>query len=277
MQRFKRSVRSLRHSVRWRLTSGKTRLTDPEAYRFFKRLMNDGFQPNGLIDVVPEFRIIYVAVPKAASSAVKRYLGLLGGRELRSPDEANSRKYSGLLSPSEVGVAAFHQLVTAQDTLRFSFVRNPYERLVSCWVDKFCGRPLVWGNPFINFYLAYRRETDLSLPRGADRTLPFETFVQMAVATCDQRADPHWALQDDILNMPGIKLDLIGKTENFESNFARVTQHVAKLTQSPSITRFNVSSRAGCAAYFDTELSKRVYRSYERDFDRFGYPTTPPA
>ena len=123
-------------------------------------------------------------------------------------------------------VNSFYRLATNPDTLRFSFVRNPYARAVSCWAHKFADKPLIYGDFFIDAYLAIRREIDTELPAGPDHTLSFADFVVFAAATAKARHDIHLQTQDEILSMPGITLDLIGKMENFDGDFVRVLDHV---------------------------------------------------
>ncbi len=287
MQRLKRFIRANRLAIRWRIRAEPTRWTNPDAYRFFADLMTHGYHPDALIDIVPDYRLIYVGVPKAASSTIKRSLSTLTASKTEELQALHTRGQSGLLSPSAFGVTEFYKLATAPDTLRFSFVRNPYERLVSCWADKFQGRPLVGGDPFVNVYLAYRHVTDRALPHGRDAVLPFPVFVEMAIATCLMRIDPHWSLQDDLIDMPGIALDLIGKAENFERDYARVLAHVGAgkadghgasktAADNANASTMNSSKRSKCRDYFDDALAKRVYRAYERDFDRFAYPAALP-
>jgi hypothetical protein len=277
MQRLKRFFRAHRLAIRWRIKAEPARWTNPDAYRFFANLMTHGYHPDGLIDVVPDHRLIYVGVPKAASSTIKKSLSRLANGNAEELQAVHRRRQSGLLSPSKVGVERFYQLATAPDTLRFSFVRNPYERLVSCWADKFQGRPLVGGDPFVNVYLAYRKATDRSLPHGRDAVLPFPVFIEMASATCLMRIDPHWSLQDDLISMPGITLDLIGKAETFDEDYQRVLEHVGKAKSiASSKTTMNVSKRSQCRDYFDDALAKRVHRAFEKDFDRFGYSSALP-
>ena len=281
MQRLKRFFRANRLAIRWRIKAEPARWINPDAYRFFADLMTHGYHPDGLIDVVPAHRLIYVGVPKAASSTIKKSLSRLANGNAEELQAVHRRQQSGLLSPSKVGVEKFYKLATAPDTLRFSFVRNPYERLVSCWADKFQGRPLVGGDPFVNVYLAYRKATDRTLPRGRDAVLPFPVFVEMAIATCLMRIDPHWSLQDDLISMPGITLDLIGKAENFEKDYQRVLAHVGMDAEKPSgkstmKSTMNVSKRSQCRDYFDDALAKRVHRAFEKDFDRFGYASALP-
>lgn len=279
MQRLKRFIRAQRRAIRWRIKAAPVRRTNPEAYWFYTALMTQGVHPDALIDVLPEHRMIYVSVPKAASSTIKKSLNMLVRGEAQDVEALHRRKESCLLCPSEVGVEEFYRLAHAPDTLRFSFVRNPYERLVSCWADKFQGRPLVQGDPFVNVYLAYRREIDRALPYGRDAVLPFPVFVEMAIATCLIRIDPHWSLQDDLIDMPGIKLDLIGKTETFAKDYARVMSHAGmdeRMMDCAGMSAMNMSKRSRCRDYFDDALAQRVYRAYEKDFDRFGYPSALP-
>jgi len=280
MQRVKRFIRAQRRAIRWRIQAEPVRRSNPVAYRFYADLMTHGFHPDALIDIVPDYRLIYVGVPKAASSTIKRSLSKLTASNTDALQALHKRGESGLLSPSEYGVAQFHKLATAPDTLRFSFVRNPYERLVSCWADKFQGQPLVAGDPFVNVYLAYRKEADRSLPHGRDAVLPFPVFIEMAVATCLMRIDPHWSLQDDLISMPGITLDLIGKAENFDADFRRVNAHIGAsepVTSEPVPKRnMNASRHSPSRDYFDDALARRVHRAFERDFDRFGYPAALP-
>lgn len=122
---------------------------DPDAGVFYKRLVHGGFAPNDLIDVLPQQRIIYVCVPKNASTRIKLTLSLLLGRNMRSESDVHRRKLSGLKSPKRTGLVAFHRIATDPLALRFAFVRNPYERLVSCWLDKFRGVPLTEGRPSV--------------------------------------------------------------------------------------------------------------------------------
>jgi hypothetical protein len=276
MQSLKQFFRTWRRAIRWRLRAMPLRWRNPEAYSFFAGLMDHGYHPDGHIDVVPEYRLIYIGNPKVASSTIKKSLSGLTGERPDSLSDVHKRGRSGLLSPMETGIEEFWRLATAPDTLRFSFVRNPYDRLISCWADKFQGRPLVGGDPFVNVYLDFRRNHDRSLPHGRNAVLPFEAFVELATVTCDKRADPHWALQDDLLTMPGIALDFVGNVENFAADFERVIAHVGDRATLAISPRMNISTRSKCRDYFDDTLARRVYRAYERDFDRFGYPAALP-
>lgn len=252
---------------------------DPPAYEFCARMVAAGYDPSAHIDVLPDHRIIYLCVPKSASSRIKTSLGALLGRRLSSSEDANNRKLSGLKAPHHVGLSAFYRLAMDTNTLRFSFVRNPYGRLVSCWADKFQDKPLVSGDPFVEQYLAARAQIDPSLPAGADRTLSFADFVRFVSEPVAQRLNAHWQLQQELVDGPAVPLDFVGRLESFDSDFSRVFDHAGAGEALRSATRqpVNTSTRRPWRDYYTAELADRIYRAYERDFDRFDYPRSLPA
>ena len=250
------------------------RLLYPQAHAFYTKLVEEGYQPDVLIDVLPQARIIYVCVPKCASSRIKKTLSALIGRHIELSEEAYERKLSGLKNPKRAGLPTFWRLATDPSALRFSFVRNPYARLVSLWAHQFRNNPLVPGQSSINSYLAWRESVDPSLPKGAASRISFRQFVHFVTATANERIDAHWAPQTCIIDMPGIRLDFVGKVESFADDFAPVLDHVgaSAALRRQSVLPFNVSDHDSWSSYYTDELAKVVYRTYERDFDRFQYP-----
>lgn len=254
--------------VNWR-----DRLFDPQAASFFETMAEGGYNPNAHIDVLPRHGLLYISVPKCASTTIKGALSVLDHGVAPPPDRLHTRRYSGLYSPLRVGLSTFRRLALSPSTLRFSFVRNPYARLVSAWADKFQDKPLAPGNSFIDAYLERRPQIDGALPHGADRTLSFAQFVTFAVATADCRLDAHWQMQDDLVSMPGISVNFVGKVEKFPKDFTRVLDHVGadERVREAIRARHNESRHEPWRDYYDDALAKRVYRAYQRDFDRFGY------
>ena len=247
---------------------------DPESYKFYQQLLTGGFAPNTHIDVLPNQRVIYVCVPKNASTRIKMTLSALLGRTVRSEWEAHKRKLSGLKSPKRVGLTVFHRLAADPLALRFAFVRNPYARLVSCWLNKFCEVPLIAANPSIDSYLGWRQQNDQSFPAGPTKTLSFNEFANFATITAHDRVDAHWHYQTGLLAMPGIELNLVGKVESFSWDFMRVLDHVQAndALRADAVKAANASGNSDWRSYYTTELANRVYKAYESDFDLFQYP-----
>jgi hypothetical protein len=228
---------------------------------------------------LPPGRKNYLWVPKAASTTIRSVLSSLEfGTPPGPPLELlNSRRCSGIRSPRLAGFSVFHRLAKSAEALRFTFVRNPYARLVSTWSDRFQGRRLIEGKPSIDAYRAHRAAISCSLPYGPDQTLSFPEFVEFATATVDQRIDIHWQLQDDFVTVPGLRLNLIGKVESFQTDFARVLDHIGASNEARARylqQTVNPSSHKPWQEYYTDALAARVYRAYERDFDKFGYPRT---
>jgi hypothetical protein len=248
-------------------------IRNPSAVEFYENLMTNGYEADSLLNVLPRHKLIYIGVPKAASTRIRRTLARIDGRYIRSLKPSRRSMYRGPCGLRNITIETLFRLATSPDVLRFSFVRNPYARVVSCWADKFAGKPLVRGDVFIDPYLAIRREIDADLPAGADRTLSFPEFAAFAAATAKARHDIHMQAQDDILSMPGIELDMIGKVETFDTDFVRVLDYVnaGDAVRREAAIALNESHHNDWPTYYTPELAGRIYRAYECDFDRFGY------
>lgn len=257
----------------WIASGPLTRVFDPAAAEFYAKFISGGYEPELLVNVLPLHKLLYVALPKAASTRIRQTLARVTGRYIISLKPSRRSRYRGPHGPRSMTKSSFFRLATAADTLRFSFVRNPYARAVSCWADKFRDKPLVPGDPLITAYLAVRRDLAADFPAGADHRLSFPQFVHFAAAAAQRRCDIHVQTQDDILSMPGITLDHVGKVESFADDFARVLDHAgaSHVVRREALIPMNESRHDPWSAYYTAELAERIYRAYERDFDRFGY------
>lgn len=272
--RLLRPIEARVKQLSWIATEPLVNFFDPAAAVFYERLVSGGYEPDLLLNVLPAHRLLYVVVPKAASTRIRQTLARVAGRRIRSLKPSRRLQFSGPHGPRSMTKGSFFRFATNPATLRFSFVRNPYARAVSCWADKFRGKPLVAGDYFVDLYLAVRGELVPGLPAGTDRTLTFADFVVFLAAVANSRCDIHFQVRDDILSMPGIELDFVGKVESFARDFARVLDHVDADAEvrGEAAAPVNESSHDHWPAYYTPKLADRIYRAYERDFDRFAYP-----
>jgi hypothetical protein len=263
----------------WHVSRRVAQFLDPAAVEFGDVLLSNGYEADKLLTVVPAHKLIYMAVPKAASTRIRRTLAKVDGRFMRSLKPSRRRSHRGPYGMRNMTVSAFYRLATDPRTLRFSFVRNPYARVVSCWADKFADKPLVPGDKYVDAYLAIRRHVSDDLPAGADHSLTFPAFVEFAAATALASHDAHVQAQHSMLDLPGIAFDFIGKVENFNADFARVLDHLDAddHVRREAETPLNESHHDDWPKYYTDELASRIYRAYECDFDRFGYPRDIPA
>src|ERR1700755_648017 len=147
IRRIERSLRPGLRNLRALVKEPLLAWTHPEALAFYRRTMETAYLPDDLIDVVPQLKILYLATPKAASSRIRSNLAAMIGNDTVSGWRSDrnwmvhNRKASNLQAPRH-GILQFHRMATSPEALRFTFVRNPYTRLLSCWADQYRDRPL---------------------------------------------------------------------------------------------------------------------------------------
>jgi hypothetical protein len=271
--RLLRLIETKTKQFSWIASDWLTGFTDPAAAAFCENLASYGCASDLLVNVLPKRKLIYVAVPKAASTRIRMTLAMVEGRHSRTLKPDRRSRFRGPYGPRSMTKNSFFNLACSPETLRFSFVRNPYARAVSCWADKFRGKPLVPGDTFIDIYLSQRREIDAALPVGADQMLSFSSFVAFSSGLARQRCDIHIQAQKDILSLPGLDLNFVGKVESFADDFARVLDHmgVDQAIRLEATKPVNPSCHECWQRYYTDELADRIYRAYECDFDHFGY------
>lgn len=160
----------------------------------------------------------------------------------------------------------------------YSFVRNPYARLLSAWRDKFAVRG---GEEHVPRALA-RTLPDLrrfALRRGLateapDALVPFPTFVAFIESQPEGRRDHHWDTQRSVLFADLVRYERLFPMETqFAAGMAEILERlglpsggIADRLKQP----LNASRKLAEPAY-DAGLAQRVYRIYACDFERFGY------
>ena len=139
-----------------------------------------------------------------------------------------------------------------QDFFRFAFVRNPWDRLVSCWLDKIVG---------YNFYEFEEEEYA--------KMQDFATFVDW-VATQDAQkiVDPHLRAQSALIDLNFV--DFIGRFENFSADFQKVMKHLG--IENVEIAKKNVTkNRRPYQDYYTESTSQKVAEIYRKDIQIFNY------
>lgn len=135
---------------------------------------------------------------------------------------------------------------------KFAFVRNPWDRLVSCWVDKV----LDGKGSIFNF-----REWDLT------RMNQFENFVEFASRLDLKTCDRHLRLQCELLDLNNV--DYLGRLETFANDFVSICNHLG--IKCEEIISCNVSKRKPYPDYYTDKLRDKVFQMYRKDIQMFGY------
>lgn len=225
----------------------------------------DQSRANYLVHVSRRHQALFVEVPKTGCTVVKRVLQLseFEGEESRLPrgEDIHLRELSPLPMPRQMGDQ--DRLFGADASYyRFSFVRNPFTRILSCYLDKIVGR---------------QAERDIRLPQiGVDpmRDISFLEFLERIGQQEHHEMDIHWAPQVHLLALPRMTYDFLGRFESFQADMNRLMSRLSieidqkyVVRRSKNVT--NATSRI-LEHYGDREADL-VRGMYRDDFERLGY------
>jgi hypothetical protein len=226
-------------------------------------------------NVIPERKLIYIEVPKAACTTIKRVLSRSHyGVELPNPLDYHHRKKSKLMSPADIGLSRFEKLIRDPETLTFTVVRNPYARLLSCYRDKFANLRLSDRNNFLiehlleSSYAQRLSEFDFRQDR-----LSFESFLGYACETAKSTPNGHWSLASRIIPDPDILNVRIIKLEELNQ---RIQPILDRLEASNAVRKslFKPTNKSiGQHIVWPQERLTQICEAYAADFSRFGYRT----
>lgn len=148
--------------------------------------------------------------------------------------------------------------VSQNDSIfKFTYVRNPFERLVSCYIDKIQNKEQ--GNFFLN----------INYCMGIlDEVQTFEEFVKCIVRIPVSWADRHFKSQYSYIYENGEKLvDYIGKAEDLTESY----KFIQEKYDLKKIGNMNKSKKKDWKIYYTKETAKLVYEYYKEDILTFGY------
>lgn len=204
--------------------------------------------------VIPEKKLAYLVNSKVACSSFKQaLLASVSGRQV-------SDDYSIHTDPEVIRRSQRYLGAAQKDFYVFTFVRNPFERLVSTYVNKFCDyRKIAQAGFEYQFYLG-------GIFKPADS---FDVFVDKVVSIPDRAAERHFVSQAFMIRrMANRQPDFIGRMESMADDYAGIAARFAL----PALPHFNKSSRYDYRDYYKSRaVVEKVYRKYRDDVEDFGY------
>ena len=217
-------------------------------------------------------RFVYIMVGKAASSTVTYHLQWAEYRGTRfSPQNVNSRYQSPHLAPFQLRKKTFYSIMNGDRFKKVTFVRNPYSRLLSCYLHRIVGSSK--KNPS-------KRALYRSFKGPRPQKFSFETFVDIICDQENRKMERHWAVQHDTTLYPLVKYDFIGKQERLQEDlialeklvFRKIVFDRDKLS-SVNMAPMQTGSSNKLRDYYTDRIASKVAERYKIDFETFGYST----
>jgi hypothetical protein len=213
--------------------------------------------------LLPAYQAVYVDIAKNASSSVKRVLADTLHLDL-SAVHGNPHEvvFPRPAAPVHATVPAFPGLFS------FAFVRNPWDRLVSCYRDKIAGEP----RPFTGLAASGVAHC-LARFDAFHAGMGFDAFVEAVCAIPDTEADEHFRSQHSFLVGAAGELvvDFVGRVERLDADFRRVARQIG-LPYHDRLPRLQSGVEpVDYRTRYDASTRARVARRFEQDIDRFGY------
>lgn len=130
---------------------------------------------------------------------------------------------------------------------KFAFVRNPWDRVVSCYCNKIL------------------RKNHTAFQECYDKD--FDYFVQFINKQDLHEADPHIRLQSTLF--PLNEMDFIGRFETFTQDL----QYILSLfhLEYVPIEKKNASIRKHYSQYYNEKTKAIIAKKYKLDIEQFGY------
>lgn len=206
---------------------------------------------------------VYIEIPKVACTSIKTALAGVVGVDLAdsggNPHEA--RWPVPQVAPAPRG-PRFPGLFA------FAFVRDPWDRLVSCYRDKIRGE--VDGYTF--FTIRPGVANCLARFDAFVAGMSFDEFVRAVAAVPDGDADPHFRSQHTFVTDDAgqLAVDFVGRYERLADDLRAVERRIGLAPL--ALPRLQVArTPLPFAAFYTAETAQLVADRYARDVDLFGY------
>lgn len=257
-----------------------------------------------------KLKLVYIPVFKVGTSSMMWHIAYLENNEhvVAHRKDASPGYLQYLLhemdSPAWRGRAFCHMskaeiqsVLRNPEYMKFGFVRNPYDRTVSAYLDKVMSMPIQSWEYQEQMYGMYgedpvkRAAANVTRPTFKEfltavhavirspRTAETDLTKDAAYENNKSRRDLHWRPQVELLHPDLIHLDFVGRFDNLREDRQVVLDWMYQHTDRrmpPSGARIHSTNPADKHAIFkalreDGELRQLLLNTYQEDFERFNF------
>lgn len=218
------------------------------------------YQNNTNISLVNNY--IYFAVDKVANSTIKQYLFDIEYAPVnKKVYNLYDPRCSPLLSPYQLPYSA-DGLLCDSGLYKFAFVRNPYSRLLSCYLDRIL---TLSSRPSRQFRKKLKT-----------KEFCFSDFVELVCSQKSSEQNSHWRTQSKDILYDYVSFDFIGKFEHLEPDLQRLHRNLFGSDFDPVVLKNNYSPQKTSAGdkiieNYSQKLLDMVFDAYREDFEKFDY------
>lgn len=204
--------------------------------------------------VLDDFRAIFMPIPKVGSTSVMTGLADVLG-------------FQGDVHADVEWPRVHHETIWSRyrDWFIFAFVRNPWDRLLSCYLSKL--HPDKMDDPVL------RNGVEPEFWKYGDTfhaEMSFEDFVRATAAIPDEEADIHFGSQYRHVTDPdgNVVVDFLGRFESLADDFKHVCEKIGLPASLPHLLK---TEHDHYRAHYSPEMRRLVQDRWARDAELFGY------
>jgi len=217
---------------------------------------------NLAVFVSPRRDFLFTKNEKCGNNTVRMSLQhLAADKPLPQGFTDSNRWLAPLLQPSDLGLARIGDINAIP--FKFAVVRNPYTRILSCYLNKF--------EPGYYKREKYRRIAGI----GPDAD--FASFVRAVAAQTPDEMDPHWRIQTHNIFCDIVRYDRFVRFENLDAEFGAILAQFSPGAPIRNVRKDEYKAGGKIAKYYTPQIARLVRETFAADFAAFGYPEALPG
>jgi hypothetical protein len=208
--------------------------------------------------VLHKYKAIYIVNAKVACTSIKFFLNELLNKQPVNVVEDIHHIHFPCVSKDELNT-------TYSKYFKFAFVRNPWDRVVSCYKNKIVTDTNNNTKPFVNGVFCSFIKFNCFNP-----TMSFEEFIECICTIPDNEADHHFKSQSNIITDHNNEVipNFIGKLEKMQKDFDFVCN---KIGVENTLNHHMKSDKQNYKEYYNDKTKQMISDRYKDDIDMFGY------
>ena len=215
-------------------------------------------------------KYMFHTIGKAANSTVKHVFYQMELRERGAPmPSVHDRAASPLLSPYQLDEATLNRVLFDPEFTRFTFARDPYSRLLSCYLDRLADHK---SRPYRQLMRTMRKRPGYSPT--------FAEFIETICAQTHFAQNNHWRLQHADALADLITYDFIGRQETFGADIDAIASRISgstleNISGETNASPAKTSSENRLKDFWSRDLVRLVQDAFAPDFAWLGYAAEP--